>query len=584
MDPITRASKQFLTEADIFWRSGRGCILPIVAGASERDDLVKTLRLAERSPENRRPLFLHEEPFAEPRTYFVGLADAIRSDYELIRQGASEEGVSLAPFGELPRAEGETLGWVGEAVLAIERVAARLGDRLDGVLLALVPVQVAHAARWRESITMLTRVRFTPHVRIAVFDPPGGPLRGVLGDAGAHFRVDPEELIAFLKQLGSGTSKGSTQGMPPAPSEEQRRAFEVATGRTLPAPAVAAMLRTLLLDATRETSAGQHSSAAEILGQARELCRADRLVVEEAMVLIALSGASLAAGAPEIAIDGYHQAAALAQTKEAWSIVCQAWLGAGGAYLNTKQPEPAATAYRMAAESAQRGRIVLLRIESLRMAGTCLLMSGRRQEAIMAWGEALDAGARLDVSARDASTLRGVAIALVVLLKQLGLAEQAAHVQTLYEANGSDERSVQDVPAAPEPMESHVLRTPEPADTTAPLDHFIAGGALPFEEPADTTAPLGDFTLGAALPFEEPRDMTALLGDFIVGAALPFEEPPDLTAPLDDCLASAALPFAEPADMTAPLEDFAVGAALPFEPEASLSTERGDKPPPRRRT
>jgi hypothetical protein len=61
----------------------------------------------------------------------------------------------------------------------------------------------------------------------------------------------------------------------------------------------------------------------------------------------------------ERAVETYCKAAGLAQPLGAWSLACLAWLGAGCVYLTRGMDEPAATAYRVAAEAAKKGGIVL---------------------------------------------------------------------------------------------------------------------------------------------------------------------------------------------------------------------------------
>jgi len=36
---------------------------------------------------------------------------------------------------------------------------------------------------------------------------PGGPLSSLLRDRAAHLRIDPKELVAYLRQLGDAKSK-----------------------------------------------------------------------------------------------------------------------------------------------------------------------------------------------------------------------------------------------------------------------------------------------------------------------------------------------------------------------------------------
>ena len=65
MDPVMRAARVFLMEAETLWRERPERVLPLVGEASERGEMVKALRLAELAPENRRPLFLYEAPSLE---------------------------------------------------------------------------------------------------------------------------------------------------------------------------------------------------------------------------------------------------------------------------------------------------------------------------------------------------------------------------------------------------------------------------------------------------------------------------------------------------------------------------------------
>lgn len=450
MDPITRAARTFLAEAEAFWRSGRGHLLPVIAAPSERVEVVKTLRLKELAPDNRRPLFLYEEPFTDPRTYDEGLACAIAEGYELIRLGAEEEGVSLpafAPEGAL--ADAPARGPLERAMRALERAAALLGTRLDGVLLALLPTRVESESEWRDGIVTLQRTRFSERVRIAVWNPPGGPLNGALGPEGARFHVDMGELVGFLKQLGGGRSAGPAIPGPPAPTEEQRRAFEAATGRRLPSSDAAVQLRAFLLDGGQKTAAHDHRGAARESRNARALCQAEGLVLEEAMVLIALGGACLAAGAVNLAVESYREAAGLAEGKEAWPVACQAWLGAGGAHLTAKRYAAAAVAYRAAAAAARRGEAPILVIEALRMEGTCALLDGSTEDAVAAWQAAVDAGAALGAPMRRTSTLPQVASALVELLLQLGLRPQAEHVRALLDPAAMSSSAGPATPAGP---------------------------------------------------------------------------------------------------------------------------------------
>ena len=137
-------------------------------------------------------------------------------------------------------------------------------------------------------------------------------------------------------------------------------------------------LPALLLDASKEAipSDADPIRAEELYREAQAGCAARGHPLEETVVLLALGGTCLAAGATELSIKSYWRAAEIAQAEDAWMLVSQAWFGVGGAHLTGKNYKAAAMAYRTAAEAAARADIAALRTQALRMAGTCLLLEG----------------------------------------------------------------------------------------------------------------------------------------------------------------------------------------------------------------
>jgi tetratricopeptide (TPR) repeat protein len=354
MDPIMRAARVFLMDAAALWRERPQRVLPLVAEASERGEMVKALRLAELAPENRRPLFLYEAPFTEAEVYFNGLTEAIGRDYEAVRKGVAQEGVEVPPFSVSPIA----LGPLERAALAMAAAAALLGDRFDGATVALVPGRVESGPAWRESVRALDRMARSQRVRLAVYAPPGGPLRDALREEGAHFHVDQDELMAFL--AGQGGAAAAEGG---------------------PVTAIGSRLRALLLAASASTTAREHAVAAQRYEDTAALCASEGRVLEEAMARMGRGGACLAAEVPELAVESYRKAAGLAEGEQAWALACQAWLGVGGAYLLEDAHALAAVSYRSAAEAARRAEIAPLRAQALRMASTCLQRLGREGDA-----------------------------------------------------------------------------------------------------------------------------------------------------------------------------------------------------------
>jgi hypothetical protein len=368
MDPITRASRQLLAALDASWRTHSRRVVPIISEWSYRSDVIKTLKLLELSPDNRRPLFVYEAPFVAVGAYCDGLVAAIQTDYEALRRGVSAEGVLLPSFFQ----RGELLAPMERAVLAMEWAAVLLGERFEGVMVALVPKHVDDGHRWREWFDRLIHARFSLHVRVAVFTTPDGPLEGIGGGHAVRFIVDQNELTAFLKQLGTGShGENLAESTPCTLPNESRCSMEIA-----------AELRMLLLEGAQATGAGQHGLATKCYGEARTLCETEGLVLEQALVLMVLGGACLAAEAADAAIESYRKAASLARAKAAWQVECQAWLGVGGACLRRQYHEAAARAYHGAATAASQGHLALLESEALRMAELCSRLDGTRKRNI----------------------------------------------------------------------------------------------------------------------------------------------------------------------------------------------------------
>ena len=328
MDPITRAMRRLTAGVDAFWRSHPSRVLPLTAAEEHRAHVAQAIRLGENAQDNRRLFIVFEGCFTDADTYFFKLVDEITEHYELFRVGLAEDGVQVPPFVR----QNETIpsGALARAALAMERAAWLLGDRFDGIVVALVPEHIVDPTAWLDSARALAAIRWTPRVRVAVLVPPGVALEGIAGNEGVRFQLDQGELIAFLMQLPE-----------PAAAEPSIMPGETHDRQSLGA---------LLLRAAEALSAQRADEAAQLYREARARRRVEGLAEGEASVLAAFAGACLACGAPALAADSYQQA-------------------------------------------ANRSELVPARIEALRMAGICFLELGREDEALLAWKEAVDVGA-----------------------------------------------------------------------------------------------------------------------------------------------------------------------------------------------
>ena len=355
MDPIMKATKSFLVEMDALWKRGPGPALRMVADADDRGAVIKALRLAELSPENKRPLFLHEAPFIEQGAYFAGLAGAIDADYAALRAGIAGEGVQLPPFLSTSSAGESRYLPMGRALRAVERASVLLGPRFEGLTLALVPGRIEDTAMFRAGVEAILCAPLGERTRIAIFDPGGLALGRILEKRGARFQIDAAALGAFLDQLGQRGSLG------PGAAEAPRKS----------------PLRDHLSAAARATEQGHLDDALAHFRAARAICRAEGRTLEEATVLMALAGVFLARKTPGLAMTAYEDAAVIAVKANAWALASQARMGAGSVAMSMDWYRDADTSYHAAAEAAERAEVPVLVEEAKRMVGVCRELAGR---------------------------------------------------------------------------------------------------------------------------------------------------------------------------------------------------------------
>lgn len=192
MDPINKAVRQFFADIEAYWLAHPGHVLPIIATDDQRAFVAQALSLREMEPDNERAYFVFHERFTSASSYFYGLAKAITEQYELLRTALAQDGVELPPFAGAPSTMPS--GPVEYAARVMERAAQLFGDRLDGIVVALVPEHIASPKAWREAGRALAARRWSRRARVAVLSPPGGPLDDVGGE-GVRFQLDADELI-----------------------------------------------------------------------------------------------------------------------------------------------------------------------------------------------------------------------------------------------------------------------------------------------------------------------------------------------------------------------------------------------------
>ena len=377
MDPVTLAAKRFIMEFEAFWRPPPGHevkgppVLRLVVDRSDRKDLLKTLRVMEWQPDNRRPFVIVEAAFTSEAAFALGAASTLEAEYEKLRKGLADDGLlipALAPCLR-PVTTERFLAQLGLAVQGVSQV-------LEGLVLVLVPSSIEEGAPYASFVERLASMSNGTTFRVGVLDQPS--LRSNLPGQ-ASFAVDQAALLAFLKELKPNGSQGPAS---PAPrlSPPQKAALEKELKRRLPSQPTGDALRALLLDAGKAMSDGQLKTAVRKFRAARMLCHLSGLAQEEAATSLALGSAALAAQDTQAALAAYQVAKRIALAEGVPVMAAQAELGVAGVHWFAHDYRNARASYTEVTRLSES--MPALRNEAMRMEAECLALEKNSLKAI----------------------------------------------------------------------------------------------------------------------------------------------------------------------------------------------------------
>jgi hypothetical protein len=448
MDPISRMVQGFTDCWKRFRMESRAVLFRIDTAARMHHDLARLLRGLEMAPDNRSPYLIVDAPFADRAEFFRAAVARLTADYAVLKGGLAEDGVVLADLPAPPVGEAAPEDAYARAVLAAwERLSKA---PLEGLVVILLPATIGDRSGWPTSVERLVRLLSGTKVRVAAADTPDGLLAGLAEKLGraclvGRFFVSDTTVQDYLLRVaaggwaavagGTGSVAAGAVSRPPVPSPGTPPASPAGGAappgpgapKVLP-PAAATRLRTLMADAAVATAQNKPAGAVASLQEACKLCRTHGHGTEEAVILMAIGNNHLASGKPDLAIRHYEESAAVATRAEAPVVAAQARMANGSALLRGGDYDRAAIAYEQSARDAEACESDLLRIEALRLAGTCHVLRNRSNDAARCWNLALGVGARMSPAELDASTLEQVAAAFIDLCKQRGLTEQAKSV------------------------------------------------------------------------------------------------------------------------------------------------------------
>ena len=423
MDPLTLASNRFQSEVLLCWNPPPGHatagprVLRLAVPPSSRADAVKSLRVLEWAPDNRRPFLIVEEPFVTLEQYLGAFAQRMEADHRKLAEGLAEEGVVLTPLPEIPRPVE-----LAALVRALVAFATSLQPTLDGLLLVLMPARVQAAEDLAHLLRALASTSDRDTLRVAVQDQPGleREYAGV-----ASFHVDEAALLRFLKEMGTDQrrSKGPGASAAASASPATRKALEAKLGTPVMSQATGIDLRALLLDAGSAMSEGAFKVAARRFRAARMLCHLAGLKELEAAISVAVGSALLATGDEMAAIAAYRQGKALALACSNNLLAAQAELGVAGVrFFGGKYAEARASYREIQALAAE---MPPLRLEAMRMEGECHLAEARPAEAIHALSEVVAIAEKLPLQVRRTTSYAHAGKSLAAALNEHGQTSRA---------------------------------------------------------------------------------------------------------------------------------------------------------------
>jgi len=373
MDPLTIAAKRFVRAHEVAWSPPPGAgrapsIVRLAADPTDRSDVLKSLRMAEWQPENRRPISIFEGAFVTEAAYLMALAAQVEADVAQVDAGLAEDGVTRSA----PPARPTTLH-PGALLSHLDRLAGHVAGALEGLVVVLAPEAVTDAKSFAGLVRALASVPARPtalRLDVLAFDIPD--LESILPIA-ARFELDRAALFDYLGDLGGEDSAGPKDGDPPQLAPEERAEIEKQLGHRLVSRDAGRTLKHLLMDGGKALSEGKPKEAVKKYRAARVLCEATGLTQEAIVVTLGLGTALISAqnlrGAEAAYRDALERAEGKRNTPPHPALIVQAQLGLGAVLVMQTRWRDAREQYDHIAASVPDESP--LRKEALRMIEAC---------------------------------------------------------------------------------------------------------------------------------------------------------------------------------------------------------------------
>ena len=417
-----------------FRQAGNARLFRIDTDPSMHRDLWRIFRAIEMSPDNRSPYFIFDTAFSNSNEFFRTIMQRMATDCALLWEGLAADGVQLGKVQfalDAGKPPAKAFAEIVEAVWQQTKV------QFDYLVLIFLPERIDDKAEWTITLEQLTILFASSKVRIAAADTAEGllvPLCSTLPKKAfsGKFFIASNTLQEYLFKIAAGGwgALSKSDGAAPNSSIPSTQSNGTAA-QSVPgvlSPDEAAGLRTCMAQAATASDEHDVDNSLKALRDARTICQRNALYTHEGIIVMAMANTLVAAEQNHEAIRHYAEAANLGTAAAAAVVVMQARLGEAATWFRIQEYNRAASTYQQAAVDATAAESEVMRIEALRMAGTCYSIDGRFTETVACWSKALEGAGSISPSELNASTITQLGQDFIALCEKHSLMEQAKSV------------------------------------------------------------------------------------------------------------------------------------------------------------
>lgn len=442
MDHILLPLEHLRQEVDFFVREESLRLLHVVADPALHAPALSLLRAVQWSPDNRRVVFVLEDPDEQPSSRWDAWNECIRTGCANIREAYAKVGIDLGELG--PSNEGEPLIRFAAVLKAASDVLGQAPARSNGITVLFSTTTLRDPDQWIAFLVdIVSRTPSLASIRWGWMEtgkPIGSELVSALGKERVlhvECRVDParqreelEDLLSSMAETEDEASGPAAAGAaaaavapPPHPTDSPKQ----------PALSVARRANRLLLKGVQAVRAGDMKEAIRLQTLAFQQCAsADTAPLAVEMELLLATYVVQAAGGEEASLRS-----ALSIFQRVSARAYQAGLTVAGAKTDiilaplaklVGEFEMAGQALRRVADRT-RTTAPALSIEALRLAADFMAERGNSTRARELLEEALEIATNMPPLEARQTSASACATGLAAILRREGHDSQAAEVE-----------------------------------------------------------------------------------------------------------------------------------------------------------